>query len=51
MAILMSYWLVNGCTGVLQGVIVAGGRAPALARARVGRGARPTSRYRWRSRR
>ena len=32
MAILMSYWLVNGCTGILQGVIVAGGMAPALAR-------------------
>lgn len=32
MAILMSYWLVNGCTGVVQGVIVAGGSAPALAR-------------------
>ena len=32
MAILMSYWLVNGCTGVVQGVIVAGGSASALAR-------------------
>ena len=32
MAILMSYWLVNGCTGVLQGILVAGERARALAR-------------------
>ena len=32
MAILMSYWLVNGCTGVLQGILVAGERAQALAR-------------------
>ncbi|MDQ4048631.1 MAG: oligosaccharide flippase family protein [Actinomycetota bacterium] len=32
MAILMSYWLVNGCSGVLQGVLVAGERAQALAR-------------------
>jgi O-antigen/teichoic acid export membrane protein len=31
MAILMSYWLVNGCTGVLQGIVVAGGRASKLA--------------------
>ena len=32
MAILMSYWLVNGSTGVLQGIVVSGGRAPVLAR-------------------
>ena len=32
MAILMSYWLVNGCTGVLQGILVAGERAKSLAR-------------------
>ena len=32
MAILMSYWLVNGCAGVLQGILVAGERAHALAR-------------------
>ena len=31
MAILMSYWLVNGCSGVLMGVIVACGRARTLA--------------------
>jgi O-antigen/teichoic acid export membrane protein len=31
MAILMSYWLVTGCTGVLSGIIVATGRARALA--------------------
>ena len=32
MAILMSYWLVNGCTGVLGAVLVAGDRAHVLAR-------------------
>ncbi|MDQ4072606.1 MAG: oligosaccharide flippase family protein [Actinomycetota bacterium] len=32
MAILMSYWLVNGCTGVLQAIVIAGERARALAR-------------------
>ena len=32
MAILMSYWLLNGCTGVLQGILVAGERARSLAR-------------------
>lgn len=32
MAILMSYWLVNGCTGVLGAVLVAGERASVLAR-------------------
>jgi len=32
MAILMSYWLVNGCTGVVQAIIVAGGSANRLAR-------------------
>jgi O-antigen/teichoic acid export membrane protein len=32
MAILMSYWLVSGTTGVLQGIVVSGGRAPVLAR-------------------
>jgi O-antigen/teichoic acid export membrane protein len=31
MAILMSYWLVNGCTGVLSGLLVAAGRARSLA--------------------
>lgn len=32
MAILLSYWLVYGCTGVLQGILVGGGRASTLAR-------------------
>ncbi len=32
MAILLSYWLVNGASGVLNGVIVGGGQAPVLAR-------------------
>ena len=32
MAILLSYWLVYGCTGVLQGILVAGERAATLAR-------------------
>ncbi len=32
MAILMSYWLLNGCNGVLQGILVAAGRAKVLAR-------------------
>jgi O-antigen/teichoic acid export membrane protein len=31
MAILLSYWLLNGCTGVLSGIIVATGRARTLA--------------------
>ncbi len=32
MAILMSYWLVNGTTGVIGPMLVACGRAPSLAR-------------------
>lgn len=32
MAILLSYWLLNGCTGVLGAMIIAGGRAYLLAR-------------------
>jgi O-antigen/teichoic acid export membrane protein len=32
MAILMSYWLVNGCTGVIAGILVACERAKTLAR-------------------
>jgi O-antigen/teichoic acid export membrane protein len=32
MAILMSYWLVNGITGVVSPMLVACGRAPTLAR-------------------
>ena len=32
MAILMSYWLVNGTTGVIGPMLIACGRAPALAR-------------------
>lgn len=32
MAILLSYWLWNGCSGVLSGIVVAGGRARTLAR-------------------
>lgn len=32
MAILMSYWLLNGCTGVIQGILVAAGSAKVLAR-------------------
>ena len=30
MAILMSYWLVNGCTSVIQGIVVAGEQANKL---------------------
>jgi O-antigen/teichoic acid export membrane protein len=30
MAILMSYWLVNGCTSVIQGIVIAGERAKRL---------------------
>jgi O-antigen/teichoic acid export membrane protein len=32
MTILMSYWLVNGCSGIIQGIVVAGERASKLAR-------------------
>jgi O-antigen/teichoic acid export membrane protein len=32
MAILLSHWLVNACSGVLAAVLVAGGRAASLAR-------------------
>ena len=32
MAILMSYWLVNGSTGVISGILIAAGHAPWLAR-------------------
>jgi O-antigen/teichoic acid export membrane protein len=32
MSILMSYWLVMGCTGVVQGLLVAGNRASTLAK-------------------
>ena len=49
MAILMSYWLVNGCTGVLGAMLVAGERAQRARPVRLDRRAVQPRASRWRS--